>query len=282
MKASTYQKARKPARIAVWRRNRLFLPLAVAVGLPICGLAQTVTQSPGLLSSGNLIVPSALPDNFAATLQKMGGRMMNASVAQVTLTGTTTDSKGSRAAQIVVQAPGFMSYREGTSLALTFNGTQWGTSGPVPSNQEAILESFLAHFPDVVCLQIAGGGIWRRLGSHFRTVAGNPSSYAGPYWTMWEFSPTTRPGLTAGQALQQNVFVAIDESSWLISEVRVVTKAASGPPTVIETQFNNWVQQNGQWCPGQIVRLEGGQQVLSFQTAQCSAGVAAAATTFIP
>jgi len=282
MKASTYQKARKAARPAVWRRNRLFPALAVAVGLPICGLAQTATQSPGLLPSGNLIVSSALPANFAATLQKMGGRMMGSSVAQVTLTGTTTDSKGSRAAQIIVQAPGLMSYREGTSLALTFNGAQWGSSGAVASNQEAILESVLAHFPDAVCLQLAGGGIWRRLGSHFRTVAGNPTNYTGPYWTMWEFSPTTRTGLTAGQALQQNLFIAIDESTWLISDVRVVTKAASGPPTVTETQFNNWVQQNGQWCPGQIVRLESGQQVLSFQTAQCSAGVAAAATTFMP
>lgn len=281
MRASIHRQSTEVAHTAAWRRSRLFLAVA-AVGLPICGLAQSATQSPGLLPSGSLIVSSELPDNFAATLQKMGGRMMDASVAQVTLAGTTTDSKGSRAAQIIVQAPGLMSYREGTSLALTFGGTQFASSGAVPSNQEAILESFLAHFPDAVCLQLAGGGIWRRLGSHFRNQPGNASNYTGPYWTMWEFSPAARPGLTPGQALQQNLFIAIDESSWIIGEVRVVTKNASGPPTVIETQFNNWTQQNGQWCPGQIVRLESGQQVLSFQTTQCSVGVAAAATTFKP
>jgi hypothetical protein len=281
MKILTCQKTRKTAS-AVWRRNRLFPLLAIIAGLPICILAQTATQSPGLLASGSLIVPSTLPANFAATLQKMGGRMMSSTAAQVTLTGTTTDSNGSRAAQIIVQAPGLMSYREGTNLALLFNGTQWGTTGQAPSNQEAMLESFLAHFPDAVCLQMAGGGVWRRLGSHFRNQASNSSTYTGPYWTVWEFSPSTRVGLTTGQALQQNLFVAIDESNWLISEVRVVTKESSGPPSVIETQFNNWIQQGGQWCPGSIVRLENGKQTLSFQTIQCSAGVAAAATAFQP
>jgi hypothetical protein len=99
---------------------------------------------------------------------------------------------------------------------------------------------------------------------------------------VWAFSPAPRAGLSAGRALQQNLFIAIGESNWLISEVRVVTKAASGNPNVTETQFNNWVQQHGQWCPGQIIRLENGKQVLSFQTSQCSAGVAAAATAFKP
>lgn len=145
MRASIHRQSTEVAHTAAWRRSRLFLAVA-AVGLPICGLAQSATQSPGLLPSGSLIVSSELPDNFAATLQKMGGRMMDASVAQVTLAGTTTDSKGSRAAQIIVQAPGLMSYREGTSLALTFGGTQFASSGAVPSNQEAILESFWPTF----------------------------------------------------------------------------------------------------------------------------------------
>jgi hypothetical protein len=261
------------------------MPALIAVVLallPVSGGAQTTTPSSGATSTGSLISYWNLPDNFASTLQKMGGRMMDASVAQIALTGTTTDSNGSRAAQILIQAPGLMSYTEGTNVALAFDGTQFNTSGQVPSNQEAILESFLAHFPDSVCLQLASGGIWRRLGSHFKTVAGNPTNYTGPYWTVWAYSPAVRAGLTAGKALQQSLYIALDESNWLIAEVRVVTKSASGPPTVVETQFNNWVQQNGQWCPGQIVRLEGGKQTLSFQTAQCTAGPAAAAATFKP
>jgi hypothetical protein len=242
----------------------------------------TSASSTGWLISGNFIGPNDLPTDMASVLQTMGSRMMNAATAQVALTGTTTDSNGSRAAQIIVQAPGYLSYREGTTRALTFNGSSFQSSaGQLTSSDEQVVESFLAHFPDTVLLQLCTGGSLRRVPGHFRSDASRSQPYSGPYWRIFEFSPSNRQGLLRGQALQQELFIAVDEATWLVSEVRVVTKTAN-VVSVIETQFTNWFQQSGQWFPGQIARLENGTQVLSFATTQGTVGAASAVTAFIP
>jgi hypothetical protein len=248
------------------------------------GVAQTVATAFGGLQNGRtLIAPGDLPPDMDAVLQKLGNRMRSAETAQVTLIGTTTDTKGSRASQIVVQAPGFLSYREGTTRAITFDGTQFQSkAGQITGDDQSVMESFLAHLPDVVCLQFATGGSWRRLGGHFRTDNGSTPNYKGPYWTVYAFSPANRLGLTRGQALQQEIFVAIEEQTWLVSEVRIATKAASGQQSVTQTQFSSWIQQSGQSFPGTIVRLENGKQVLSFQTTQASVSAAAPMATFKP
>jgi hypothetical protein len=203
-------------------------------------------------------------------------------MAQVTLAGDITDAAGTRAAQIVIQAPGLLSYREGRSRALTFDGSRFGRqSGQAPATDEPVLESLLAQFPDMVCLQFAHGGAWRRIGSHYRTDDGKAAGYTGPYWTLYAFTPEGRPGLQRAQALQQDVFIAIDEKTWFISEVRVVAGTGTGK-TVTQTKFTNWFQQSGQWFPGTIVRLENGSQTLTFQTQQASAGAALGVTAFQP
>src|SRR5579862_5536613 len=119
---------KKIAPKAFSRIRRLALVLLACGTAETAALAQTAVQSPGLLKSGSLISFPGLPDNFTAVLQKMGGRMMSPNLAQVSLTGTTTDSAGSRPAQITIQAPGLLAYREGSSLALTFDGAQFASS----------------------------------------------------------------------------------------------------------------------------------------------------------
>ncbi len=240
--------------------------------------------SQGWLKDGkSLIDPTDLPPIMAGVLGAMGGRMMTADKAQVVLAGSITDSAGTRTAQIVVQSPGYLSYREGQGRAITFDGTQFKTkSGPPSADDDRIAESLLAHFPDTVLLQFATGGGWRRLGSHFRTDGGKAANYTGPYWILFAFSPSDRPGLSRGKALQQEIFVAIDEKTGLMSEVRIAESTAPKQVTVTETLFNNWVQQAGQWFPGQIVRLEGGKQVLSFQTQQVAVGPTSPAAIFEP
>jgi hypothetical protein len=246
------------------------------------GPVTITSSSAGWLTSGNFIGPNDLPYDMASVLQKMGSRMMSAGMAQVALTGTTTDGNGSRAAQIIVQAPGYLSYREGTTRALTFNGSNFqSSSGQLTFSDEQVVESFLSHFPDTVLLQLCTGGSLRRVPGHFRSDASRGQTYTGPYWRIFEFSPSNRQGLVRGQALQQEVFVAVDEATWFVSEVRVVTKTAN-VVSVIETQFTNWFQQNGQWYPGQIARLENGAQVLSFTATQGAVGAASAVTAFIP
>jgi hypothetical protein len=144
------------------------------------------------------------------------------------------------------------------------------------------MESLLAHFPDMVYLQIATGGTLRRVGSHFRADNSTGGIYTGPYWTVFAFSPFARPGLTSGKALQQQLFIAIDENTGFIAEIKTAVNSGPKQQQVNQTQFSNWTQQGDQWFPGKITRLESGKQVLSFQAQQAAVGPASATTTFKP
>jgi hypothetical protein len=249
----------------------------------LCGSAPCVAQTSWLQNGANFVTPDILPQALGVALQQMGGRMTTSATAQVTLTGTVTDSSGTRAAQITVQSPGYLLYSEGVSRVLAFNGTKFvSNSGQPTTNDEKVIESFLAHFPDTIFLQFATGGSSRRLGGHFRTDNGLSKTYTGPYWTEFAFSPAVRPGLFQGQALQQSLFIAIDEKTSLISEIRVVTKTGTAAPSVTQTQFTSWIQQGSQWFPGKIIRLENGAQVLSFQTLIANTGLAVSTATFLP
>jgi hypothetical protein len=246
--------------------------------------AAICSGQPALLPNGSpLITWQGLTPPLASSLQAMGARLQTPDKAQVTLVGTVTDSGGSRNAQITVQAPGYWAYREGSSRAVTFDGTSFSTkSGSLTADDEAVGESLLAHLPDSIFLQVAYGGSLRRIGSHFRTDDGKSKAYTGPYWTVFAFAPRSRQGLTEGKALQQPIFIAIDEGTGLLSDVRVAIRASQTAINVVQTQFSNWIQQGGQWFPGEIVRLENGRQTLSFQTQQAGTGPALAVAAFRP
>lgn len=235
------------------------------------------------ISNGSKVIgPGDLPSNFRDLLQQMGNRMTSDSAAQVALTGTMTDASGSRPAQIVVQSPGLLSYQE-SARHITFNGTAAQTkAGQLTSDDQRIFDSLLANFPDMIYLQVATGGSLRRIGSHFRTDDGVARSYTGPYWTVFAFSPKNRPGLAPATPLQEEIFIAVDEQTGLMAEVRTVVISVAGQKNVTETQFGNWFQQNGQWFPAKIVRLENGKQVLSFQTLNAGVGPASDPAVFAP
>lgn len=194
--------------------------------------------------------------------------------------GNVTDSSGARTAQIVIQAPGYLSYRDNQGQAITFDGSSIQTKASSASN-DSLFESLLANFPDSVFLQVATGGGLRRLGSHFRTDNGKTPGYSGLYWTLFAFAPKTRPSLTAGKGLQEQIFIAIDEKTGLMADVRTVLNAGGGQ-RVTQTQFQNWTQVSGQWYPGTIVRLEDGSQTLTFQTQSASTGPALPPSAFQP
>jgi hypothetical protein len=272
---------RQTSRVIAFRLRYYWSTISIAVVL--CLAPHASGQQVSLKNGKSLIDPQDLPASMVAILGALGGRMMTADKSQIAIAGSITDSAGTRAAQIVVQSPGYLSYREGQGRAITFNGAQFKAKAGSPSvDDERILESLLAHFPDAVMLQFAAGGGWRRIGSHFRTDSGKAANYTGPYWTLFAFSPADRPGLARGQALQQEILIAIDEKTGLISEIRTVANTGLQQMTVTQTQFNNWVQQTGQWFPGQIVRLENGKQVLSFQAQQAAVGPSSAVAAFEP
>jgi hypothetical protein len=239
-------------------------------------------QNQGIRGGGYYIGPGELPQALGLSLRAMGGRMVDAPVSQITISGAITDEKGTRPAQIAIQAPGYLCYREATARAVTFDRTKFRSkAGELTVDDDRVAESLLAHFPDAVMLQIAAGGGIRRLGSHFRAQGGEAKDYAGPYWTVFAFAPAERPGLSRGKALQQRLTVCLDEATGFIAAVRTAT-GDSGQQTITETQFNGWQQQGGQWFPGQIVRLENGKRVLSFQVQQAVAGPGSAIEAFRP
>lgn len=245
--------------------------------LPV--LAQIAGAGSGVgsisLKHGAFITEQDLPGEFAVVLGKLGGRMMSAGNARTTLAGTLTDDDGTRGVQITVQAPGYLRFQDSGSSArvLTFDGAQFGSrNGKGGSQDERIKESLLAHLPDMVLLQMAAGGGFRRIGGRFRTDDGRTPGYTGPYWTVYAYSPPVRKSMAWGQALQQGMFVAIDEQNGLLAEVRVVDSPPGGARNVIQTRFNNWFQQSGQWYPGEIVRKENGKQVLKLVVQQAGTG----------
>lgn len=233
---------------------------------------------------GNFIGPNDLPAEFAATLKKMGGRLTTAEKSAVSLTGTLTDASGTRPVQITLQAPGYLRFQDSNnSRVLTYDGTQWqNKNGKGGEDDSRIQESLLAHLPDSFLLQLANGGGLRRLGAHFRIDNGKTPNYSGPYWTLYAYSPAVRPGLAKGQALQQSYLIAIDEKTWLISEIRMITKTSPVSQQVTQTKFNNWFQQRDQWYPGEIARLENGKQVLKLTIQQAATGAQLSAATFKP
>ena len=251
--------------------------------LALFGCMPVSAQNVHLLNGENYITSTDLPRELVAALQRLGGRMMSADKAQVVVAGTVTDADGSRAAQLIVQAPGYLSYREGLARAVTFDGLRvQGKLGQPTFDEEKLFESLVANFPDSIYLQVATGGSVRRLGSHFRTDDGTTKGYAGPYWTVFAFSPGNRPGLTRGKSLQQELFIAVDEQTGFISNVRNAMTTESKQQSVTETQFSNWTQFGAQWFPSTITRLENGRQVLSFQTQQAAVVPAADIAIFKP
>lgn len=241
------------------------------------------TSAGWLFNQQSLIQPGFLPAQFEQALELTGARMTTSNTAQLTYAGTITDGQGKRTAQVTIQAPGYLVYRDSNNHAVAFNGSALqATSGALSSSDEAIAESLLAHFPDMVCLQVATGGSYRRIGTHFRTDNGKTPNYTGPYWTVLAFAPKARSGLTPGAAMQQNLYVAFDERTGYIAEVRTALNTGPKQQHVIETQFSNWTQSSGQWYPASIVRLESGTQTLSFQVQSINVGPAGPTTIFVP
>ena len=230
-------------------------------------LVLTFTKA-GLGQSSSFILPGNLPPEFVVAWQKLGIRMTNSGNASVMLTGTLTDQAGSRTVQMTVQTPGYLRFQDfSSSRVLTFNGSQFQSNNTGSAAEDQMVkESLMANLPDMIFLQVANGGGLRRIGGGFRTDDGKTPNYTGPFWFLYTFSPLNRSGLTRGQPLQQEIFIAVDQQTGLLAEVRIVTNAGTPSQTVTQTQFNNWFQFGNQSFPGQIVRLENGKQVLSFQT----------------
>lgn len=235
-----------------------------------------------LVNHATYISAADLPHRLVSFHEMIGQRMTATGNAKILLVGTVTDSKGSRSAQISVQSPGYLAYRDTNSRTLVYDGTEFKTKkGGATDDDDPIAESLLAHLPDSLLLQVASGGSFRRLGSNFRPDASRNAEYSGSLWTVFAFSPAPRPGLAKGKALQQDLFIAVDNRTNLLTEVRS-TVVGSGGTRTVQTTFSNWTQSSGQWYPATVVRLENGTEMLRFQMQQASTGAADPVSTFVP
>jgi len=266
--------------------SRMLIAILSPALFALAQTAQTTQPAPvpSWQRNGGTIPPGSLPPAFAGSLKQMGNRLTSAAQSATSITGMLTDSSGTRAVQVTVQAPGYLLFLDGNNArTISYNGVAWQVKNSAGSqNDQRVEESLLAHSPDSVLLQLANGSTVRWLGSRFRTDGGKAANYSGPYWTLFAFSPSARAGLTVGQALQQSHLVAIDEKTGFISEVRIVQNPGKVTQQVTQTKFNNWFENSGQWYPGQIVRLENGQQVLSMTVQQGAAGAQLPLTAFQP
>jgi hypothetical protein len=235
----------------IWR----FAGLLAALSLALLAAGQGMR-----LKHGTFIAPDDLPGEFGVSLKKMGGRLTKAENAAVNITGALTDASGTRQVALTIQAPGYLRFQDQkSSQVITYDGAAWRKSRNA-ENDSRIQESLLAHFPDAVLLQMASGGGFRRIGGRFRGDNGRTPGYTGPFMTLYEYAPAARPGLAPGQPLQQGYMVFLDEATFFMSQIRV----AGAPGHTVATRFNKWVEQNGQWYPGEVVRLEDGAEVLKL------------------
>jgi hypothetical protein len=241
----------------VWR----FSGVLAALSLGLLAAGQEIR-----VKHGSFITPGDLPGEFAASLKKMGDRLTKAENAATTITGSLTDSSGTRPVHITVQAPGYLRFQDDkTSQVIAYDGAAWHKSGK-GENDARIQESLMAHLPDAILLQMAGGGGFRRIGARFRTDNGKTPGYQGPYMTLYVYAPP------AGQPLQQPCFVLLDEATWFINQVRVPLNSPGAARQFAITKFNKWFEQSGQWYPGEVVRLENGSQVLKLSVDGATVG----------
>lgn len=240
----------------------------------------------GLQNQKSTVADEDLPGRLAASHIRMGKRMSDSQNGLITITGAISDDAGTRQAQLSIQSTGHMLYRENAGRALAFNASGFQKANGNPNQEDdALFESLFAHFPDSVFLQASNGGSFRRLGSHFRADGSSGGGYVGPYWTIFAFSPKQRADVPASKALQQDLFIAVDDLTDLVAEIRVVSESPGGLqriPQVIQTQFLDWKQYGDQWFPGRIVRLVNGKQAVSFQVQQATVSATVAAQTFVP
>jgi len=198
--------------------------------------------------------------------------MTTAATALASVSGTTHRPEwDSRPRKLSYKLQGICRTAKARPVPSPSTGTSFLTSAgaALTTDDERVAESYLAHFPDAIFLQLAAGGGLRRIGSHFRTDNGQALGYTGavldtvcvhaerPAWTGPRKSATARTLHRSGRR---------DWPSERDPDRRQYRSATDGHSNPIQ----QWTQQSGQWYPGQITRLENGTQVLRFQVQQSS------------
>jgi hypothetical protein len=195
----------------------------------------------------------------ADALRRLGDRLERAGKERMTMTGTLTVA-GQPAPipfRMFWELPGRLRLESqistGTKIVL-FDGAR--LSGTVTRQDEDFVEGLFYDSAEHFFVGQMQGLATRFLGSRFRPYDAQGSSYAGPYYDIYEVSDSVAIG-----ARKQPKLYYFNSNTLLLERVRYQHNRDQSR-TNVEIQIANWQTLQGQSAPAQIVRFENGQPVL--------------------
>lgn len=251
------------------------LPLA-AILLGIGGAAAFGQASTALnLPQTDYLTPTALPHHARAYLNAIGNRLRVAGNERLTMSGRVTDQNGTGAAVFIWEIPGNVTLTRqipGDQPLTYLANPGAGKLATAPSLAQAdldILETLAHDSHEGFLYAVTQAGGHRLLGTGFRTGNGTLANYKGPFYDICE---SVSPVPVANNTVRQKWYI-FDSVTGLLVKTRYILKR-NGVDVATESQFSNWVSQNGQMSPGSIVRTENGKAVFTFTASQTASGPA--------
>jgi hypothetical protein len=216
----------------------------------------------------------AMPTPIRAFLSALGDRLQQPGKERCTLSGSYIDNRGTTTAQLIWQSPGQVRFQRGNSPSALVYSSSSGVlnASSLGKTDMSVLESFLDD-PAEAFLFGFGHKSYRLLGLRFRTDGGTNPNYTGRWYDIYEVS-----GQAASDAVGTTRFARyiFDSDTKLL--VKTEYSTLSG---IVTTEFNNWAVNNGEAFPGQIVRIENGSTVFTFNINSITVGSQVNDSTFI-
>jgi hypothetical protein len=196
-------------------------------------------------------------------VELLGSRIYTKGQERLLLTGTLTDANGATQVQLLYEVPGRLrlDLQGGSGKTLIFDGaSSRAASGSLTTADEDLLESFAGDSADGLLAAIKAGAHLRIVGQRFRADDGTTPNYQGPWYDVYQL---TAPARQRGAAGLVSKWFYFDSVTGLLDRVRYAGQSA-GSQTIVETHFDDWLNEAGQNLPGRITRIENGAEVFAF------------------
>jgi hypothetical protein len=176
---------------------------------------------------------------------------------RVVYAGKITDATGSRNLVVTWQAPGLVKIVDASSgRVLIFDGVgPWSDTGSFAASETSLIESLAQDLPESLVATLSAGSSGSLIGLRVRPPAGRVEGTSDVYNIL-----SNHP-LDAARGMAQTKFVYLDSVTQLPRAVRQVRPNST---VLIETTFPSWQKSGPHNVPSQIVRVEGGLTVYTF------------------
>jgi len=223
-----------------------------------------------------------VPSNVREYLIALGDRIQKPGKERLTLTGTSSDARYAAApAKLVWEVPGRLRFDRAASGApsLIFdNVSGLANAASLSDSDLGIVESLLNDSAEGFLY-----GYWQQghahrfLGGRFRTDNAETPNYSGPWLDIYESVASTNAPTTA-LAPTQKFFQFDSVSKLLVRATYMIVR--NGQKVPISTEYSGWTLNNGQATPGNIIRLENGALVFTFNVTTAAVSPSANDGTF--